>query len=83
MKLRVFSQNKEEKRIVFQLLSEVDYSGEDLIVVNYGDSDPVTNFKKTLIADTLHMMSSDNASVDWKTIDSMVAQIMNTKVHMI
>jgi hypothetical protein len=83
MKIRVFAKHNEEKQIVFQLLSEVDYSGEDLIVVNYGDSDPVNNFKKKLIADTLHMMSSDNASVDWKTIDTMVAKIMNTNVHMI
>lgn len=83
MKLRVFSQNKEEKQIVFQLLTEVSYVGEDLIVVNYGDSDPTTNFKKSLVADTLHMMASDNKSVNWKTIDSMVAQIMNTKVHII
>lgn len=83
MKLRVFSQNKEEKQIVFQLMHEVSYVGEDLIVVNYGNSDPVTNYKKSLIADTLHMMASDNKSVNWKTIDSMVAQIMNTKVHMI
>lgn len=83
MILRIFSENKSEKQIAFQLYNPTTNECADIIVVNYGDSDPATNFKKGLIADALHMMASDGRHTNWRVLDILIADIMNKKVHII
>lgn len=82
MKLRIFNENKEQGQITFALENEVNHTRE-LIVVNYNVEDPILAYKKGLIADFLYITSELQREVSWKFLDTEIANIMNTKIHMI
>ena len=82
MKLRIFNENKEQGQITFALENEVNHTRE-LIVVNYHNDDPILAYKKGLIADFLWITAKLQREVSWKFLDTKIANIMNTKIHMI
>jgi hypothetical protein len=85
MKLRKFSENKEQGQITFAIEDNNTsaHQGRELIVVNYNVEDPVLAYKKKLIADYLWMIAFDKTEINWRTIDREISEIMNTKIHMI
>lgn len=82
MKLRKYSENKTKGEITFALENEVNHTRE-LIVVNYNVEDPILAYKKGLIADFLWITAELQREVNWKFLDTEIANIMNTKIHMI
>lgn len=85
MKLIKFSENKEQGQITFAVENNNTsaHQGRELIVVNYHNDDPILAYKKGLIADYLWITAFNQIEVDWRTIDHEIAEIMNTKIHMI
>ena len=81
MKLRKFSENKTKGEITFAL--EDNNNTCELIVVNYKVKDPILAYKKSLIADFLWITAEHQREVNWKVLDTEIANIMNTKIHMI
>lgn len=84
MKLRVFSKhtNKEGKaeRIVFEVLNNT--AQRELIIVNIDTDDPIMAYKKELIGDTLYMIVHDEAETSWAQINTIIKEIMDTKIHL-
>jgi hypothetical protein len=85
MKLRIFSENKANKEIVFEVLGNgnVTKHSRELIVVNCNVEDPTLAYKKNLIADTLYMFAKSETETSWCELKYTISQIMNTKIHMI
>lgn len=85
MKLRIFSENKTNKEIVFEVLGNGNFTkhSRELIVVNYNVEDPILAYKKNLIADTLCMFAESETETNWSKLEYIIDQIMNTKIHII
>lgn len=83
MKIKLFSETRNQ--IVFEL-TDINTSvnkDNELLVINLDDKDPVKNYRKKLIADTLNMYATNNKHTDWRELDRLIEKMMNIKIHWI
>lgn len=83
MKIKLFSES--HNQITFEL-TDINTSAErdnELLVINLDDKDPVGNYRKKLIADTLSMYATNNKHTDWREIDRLIEKLMTIKIHWI
>jgi hypothetical protein len=82
MKIKLL--NETHNQITFEL-TDINTSADkdnELLVINF-DKDPVKNYRKKLIADTLSMYANNNRHTDWREIDRLIEKLMNIKIHWI
>ena len=82
MKIKLL--NETHNQITFKL-TDINTSADkddELLVINF-DKDPVKNYRKKLIADTLSMYATNNRHTDWREIDRLIENLMNIKIHWI
>lgn len=85
MKVKFFAENKKKSQIIFKCVENPNsaHQGKEFIVVNLDTDSPEMNFKNGLVADYLRYLADHECSTDWKTLDTAIAEIMNSKVHFI
>lgn len=85
MKVKFFAENKKKSQIIFECVENTNsaHQGKEFIVVNLDTDSPEMNFKNGLVADYLRYLADHECSTDWKTLDTAIAEIMNSKVHFI
>lgn len=83
MKIKLL--NETRNQIVFELTDINTSANKDneLLVINLDDKDPVKNYRKKLIADTLSMYATNNRHTDWRELDRLIEKMMNIKIHWI
>lgn len=82
MKIKLL--NETHNQITFEL-TDINTSADkdnELLVINF-DKDPVKNYRKKLIADTLSMYANNNRHTDWREIDRLIEKLMTVKIHWI
>lgn len=82
MKIKLL--NETHNQITFEL-TDINTSADkdnELLVINF-DKDPVKNYRKKLIADTLSMYVTNNRHTDWREIDRLIEKLMTIKIHWI
>jgi hypothetical protein len=52
-------------------------------VVNCECEDKVLAFKKSIIAEHLDMIAHDGREITWGEIDTLIKDIMKTKIHFV
>lgn len=85
MKIKFFAENKKKNQVIFECVENTNsaHEGKEFIVVNLNTDSEEMNFKNGLVADYLHYLVGHDCSTDWKTLDTDIAEIMNSKVHFI
>lgn len=85
MKIKFFAENKKKGQLIFECVENTNsaHQGKEFIVVNLDTDCPEMNFKNGLVADYLRYLAEHECSTDWKTLDTAIAEVMNSKVHFI
>ena len=82
IKVRRDNQNKVVEA-VFGVFNGSRRLPSELIVVNSECEDKVLAFRKALIGEHLDMIAHEGLEVTWDEIDTLIKDIMKTKIHFI
>lgn len=85
MKIKFFAENKKKSQIIFECVENINsvHEGKEFIVVNLNTDSEEMNFKHGLVADYLYHLVEHDCITDWKTLDTAITEVMNSKVHFI
>lgn len=85
MKLKMIKIRRDKQNKIVEAVFGVDSRRlpSELIVVNSECEDKVLAFKKELIGEHLDMIAHEGLEVTWDEIDTLVKDIMKTKIHFI
>jgi hypothetical protein len=87
MKLNIIKVHRDNQNKVVEAVFGV-FNGSrrlpsELIVVNTECEDKVLAFKKSLIGEHLDMIAHEGLEVTWDEIDTLIKDIMKTKIHFV
>ena len=87
MKIKLIKTRRDNQDKVVEAIFGVFYDSSDfpseLIVVNCECEDKVLAFKKSLIGEQLDMIAHDGREITWNEIDTLIQNIMKTKIHFV
>lgn len=87
MKIKLIKTRRDNQDKVVEAIFGVFYDSSDfpseLIVVNCECEDKVLAFKKSIIAEHLDMIAHDDRETTWGEIDTLIQNIMKTKIHFV
>jgi hypothetical protein len=87
MKLNIIKVHRDNQNkvveAVFGVFNDFGRLPSELIVVNTECEDRVLAFKKSLIGEHLDMIAHEGLEVTWDEIDTLIKDIMKTKIHFV
>lgn len=87
MKLNIIKTHRDKQNkiveSVFGVFNDSRRLPSELIVVNSECEDKVLAFKKSLIGEHLDMIAHEGREVTWDEIDTLIKDIMKTKIHFV
>lgn len=87
MKIKLIKTRSDNQDKIVEAIFGVFYDSSnfpsELIVVNCECEDKVLAFKKSLIGEHLDMIAHDGREITWNEIDTLIKDIMKTKIHFV
>lgn len=76
--------NKNNNEIVFEIHNICGFNKHrELIVINHNIDDAILSYKKKQIAEHLVFLAEREIKTNWRELDYIISEIMNTKIHLI